>query len=992
MLISENSRYFWFAVVLLIGIVSIVPLTANADALKVVVQDQDGSAIPSAKVLIGSEEQTTDDNGAAMFSDVAGIQAVQITALGFADRRVNITAGQEELIVVLAPLQTIESVVVVGTRSIGRRALQAPVPIEVVEREQLSLTGQSETGRILQMLVPSFNFSSSSISDGTDALRPATLRGLGPDQTLVLVNGKRRHKSALLHINTSVGRGTAGTDFNAIPSSAIKRIEVLRDGAAAQYGSDAIAGVINIVLKDDVDTGDANLYWGQTYEGDGDTWIGNANYGLKVGESGFLNLTAEWRDRSRTNRAGLSGTRQYDWVEKEPDKSADYILEIEDEEGNVTEKPVWFNFKSPDRPHDETLIVNKDETLSFRPEDSEVISNVDGSVSVRIPDTDKTVSGKNVWYNSRVYYDSREYTFDRQNFRIGDADSSQRVGFYNFGLPIVGGMELYSFGGYSIRQNNSAGFYRRANQAERTVTDIYPDGFLPEINTGIEDISLAFGTAWTHEATDLNVDVSVNHGLNTFDFFISNSMNASYGAASPTSADAGGFELSQTAFNLDVTYPLEYQSSLINLAGGVEFRREGYGIHAGEPVSWINAGLGVDGAASGIQVFPGFRPNQETDENRTNIAGYADFESYLSGEPGSGLLVGAAVRGEQYSDFGTTVTGKATARYDLTKQVAVRAAGSTGFRAPSLQQLYFNNISTQFKVDADDLDGDGNTEELIPLEVGTFRNDSDAARALGIPELKEETAFNVSGGVVLKPVDKLWVTIDGFLIQIDDRIVLSGSFSADNVEGLAEAGANSAQVFTNVAQTRTQGVDVAAGYLHAFDNESLLNLKIALTYADTKVIGDVEAPEILVGLEDTLFPSQERSMIEEWQPNTRINVSADYIVGDLTIGAALRYFGEYTVQEGSGADPARQTYGGKWLTDIQSNYQLNEGLSLTIGANNLLDQVPDENEIGQSRGGKLEDGAGEVIVDSPGVFTYSRRSAPFGFNGGLYYAKLTYSF
>ncbi|MDE0085109.1 MAG: TonB-dependent receptor, partial [Candidatus Poribacteria bacterium] len=738
MQISENNRCFWYVVTILFGIVSVVPLTANADALKVVVQDQDGSAIPSAKVLIGSEEQTTDDNGAAMFSDVAGVQAVQITALGFADRRVNITAGQEELTVMLAPLQTIESVVVVGTRSIGRRALQAPVPIEVVERKQLSLTGQSETGRVLQMLVPSFNFSSSSISDGTDALRPATLRGLGPDQTLVLVNGKRRHKSALLHINTSVGRGTAGTDFNAIPSSAIKRIEVLRDGAAAQYGSDAIAGVINIVLKDDVDTGDANLYWGQTYEGDGDTWIGNANYGMKVGDSGFLNLTAEWRDRYRTNRAGLTGTRQYDWIEEDQGRPADHMLEIENDDGTVTEKPVWF--------------------------------------------------------------DSREYTFDRQNFRIGDADSTQKVGFYNFGLPIVGGMELYSFGGYSTRQNNSAGFYRRANQSERTVTDIYPDGFLPEINTDIEDVSLAFGAAWTHETTDLNVDVSVNHGLNTFDFFISNSMNASYGAASPTSADAGGFELSQTAFNLDVTYPLAYQSSLINLAGGVEFRREGYGIHAGEPVSWINAGLGAEGAASGIQVFPGFRPNQETDENRTNIAGYADFESYLSGEPGSGLLVGAAVRGEQYSDFGTTVTGKATARYDLTKQVAVRAAGSTGFRAPSLQQLYFNNISTQFKIDADDIDGDGNTEELIPLEVGTFRNDSDAARALGIPELKEEIAFNVSGGVVLKPIEKLWLSVDGFLIQIDDRIVLSGSFSADKVPDLVEAGANSAQVFTNVAQ------------------------------------------------------------------------------------------------------------------------------------------------------------------------------------------------
>ena len=923
MSISDNKRYFWCVIAVLLGLASVMPMIASAETLKVVVQDQSGNAIPEAKVQIGNEEQTTDASGNTMFSDVTGAQSLTVVAIGFSSKRLNTTAGQTEVTVVLAPIQTVDAVVVVGTRSIGRRALQAPVPIEVVNREQLSLTGQSETGRVLQMLVPSFNFSSSTISDGTDALRPATLRGLGPDQTLVLVNGKRRHKSALLHVNTSVGRGTAGTDFNAIPSAAIERIEVLRDGAAAQYGSDAIAGVINIVLKDDVDAGNADIYWGQTYEGDGDTWNGNANYGMKVGESGFLNLTAEWRDRYRTNRAGFTGELQYDLLEADP--------------------------------NDPIAVINGEVQEGMR-------------------------------------FDSREETFERQNFRIGDADSSQKVGFYNFGLPLAEGLELYSFGGYSSRQNNSAGFYRRANQVSRTVTEIYPDGFLPEINTDIGDTSLALGMAWTHESTDLNVDVSVNHGLNTFDFLISNSLNASYGVSSPTSADAGGFELSQTAFNLDVTYPFDYQSSLINLAGGIEFRREGYGIHAGEPLSWIDAGLGVDGAASGIQVFPGFRPDNEVDESRTNIAGYADFESYLSGQPGAGLLVGAAVRGEQYSDFGATVTGKATARYDLTKQVAVRAAGSTGFRAPSLQQLYFNNISTQFKVDADDIDQDGNTDELIALEVGTFRNDSDAARALGVPDLKEETAFNVSGGFVLKPLEKMWLTVDGFLIQIDDRIVLSGSFSADDIAELAAAGASSAQVFTNVAQTRTQGVDVAAGYLYAFDNESLLNLKVALTWADTEVIGDVDAPEILVGLEDTLFPSQERSMIEEWQPNTRVNISTDYIIGDLTIGGALRYFGSYTVQEGSGDDPARQTYGGKWLTDIQSNYQLNEGLSLTIGANNLFDQMPDLNEIGQSRAGALKDSTGNVIVDSPGVFTYSRRSAPFGFNGGLYYAKLSYRF
>ena len=933
MLISENRRYFWCAVVILFGIASLlVPMAANAETLKVVVQDQNGNAIPEAKVRIGNQEQTTDGSGTATFSDVAGADSLMVIAIGFSSKRINIAAGQSEATVVLAPAQTVDAVVVVGTRSIGRRALQAPVPIEVIDTEQLRLTGQSETGRSIQMLVPSFNFPSSTISDGTDALRPATLRGLGPDHVLVLVNGKRRHKSALLHVNSSVGRGTAGTDFNAIPSSAIKRIEVLRDGAAAQYGSDAIAGVINIVLKDDADAGDADIYWGQTYEGDGDTWNTNGNYGMKVGEAGFLNLSVEWRDRYRTNRAGLTGTRQYDWVEVDPGRPPDATIEIKDANGNVTdEKPVWF--------------------------------------------------------------DQREYYFNRKNFRVGDSDSTQRVGFYNFGLPLTEGVALYSFGSYSTRQNNSSGFYRNAKDASRNVKAIYPDGFLPEINTGIEDVSVAFGVTWKHNPTDLDVDIGFNHGLNTFDFFVSNSLNASYGAASPTSADSGGFRLDQTAFNVDVTYPLMYQSSLVNLAGGIELRREGYGIRAGEPVSWFNAGLGVDGAAGGIQVFPGFRPDNALDESRTNIAGYADFESYLSGKPGTGLLVGAAVRGEQYSDFGATITGKATTRYDVTKQIAFRAAGSTGFRAPLLQQLYFNNISTQFKVDNNDADGDGNTTELLPFEVGTFRNDSDAARALNIPELKEETSVNVSGGIVVKPVQNLWLTVDAFQIDIDDRIVLSGSFSADAVPALVAAGASQAQVFTNVAQTRTRGIDVATGYLHAFDNESILNVKVAATWADTEVIGDVEAPgPILIGFEEILFPERERSIIEEWQPNTRINLTTDYIIGSLKIGSALRYFGSYTVQAGSGENARRQTYSGKWIADLQGIYQLNKSLTLTLGINNFLNQLTDLNELGQVRGGTLIDSIGTVIVDSPGVFRYDRAAAPFGFNGGFYYAKLAYRF
>ena len=279
------------------------------------------------------------------------------------------------------------------------------------------------------------------------------------------------------------------------------------------------------------------------------------------------------------------------------------------------------------------------------------------------------------------------------------------------------------------------------------------------------------------------------------------------------------------------------------------------------------------------------------------------------------------------------------------------------------------------------------------LRSGTFRNDSDTARALNIPALKEETSVNVSGGLVIKPIQNLWLTLDAFQIDINDRIVLSGSFRADALPALAQVGVNQAQVFTNVAQTRTRGIDIGAGYLYAFENESILNFKVAATWADTEVIGDVEAPgPILIGFEEVLFPERERSIIEEWQPNTRINLTADYIIGALKIGAASRYFGSYTVQAGSGERAQRQTYSGKWLADLQAVYQLNKSLTLTLGINNFLNQLTDLNEVGQARGGTLIDSTGTVIVDSPGVFTYDRAAAPFGFNGGLYYAKLSYRF
>ena len=592
------------------------------------------------------------------------------------------------------PIQLQELVVVgVGTRSEGRSVTDSPVPVDVVTEQEILETGETEVGRIIQALIPSFNFSSSTISDGTDSVRPATLRGLGPDQVLVLVNGKRRHGSALIHVNTSVGRGTAGTDLNAIPVSAIKRIEVLRDGASAQYGSDAIAGVINIVLKDSYD-GALHTSIGQTYEGDGTRYTARLNKGFQIGEAGVLHAALEFSHRGATNRAGLSGSKQYN----------DSVIE-----NNV---------------------------LTMDPGD-------------------------------------KERNFNRLNFRIGDADMDQLSGAFNYANPIDGiGAELYAFGDFSSVQNESGGFYRRANQLDRNpLTSIYPDGFLPLIHTTVFDFSVGGGLVHEFE-NSLKADLAVVHGGNSFNFEVTNSHNASWVAlnctsretcSAQTSADAGTLSLDLTTINLDFSWPLQ---DAVHLAWGLEYRLDHYRIEAGEEYSYEDYdGPGI-GGAGGIQVFPGLRPSNEVDESRNAFSVYVDTELYVSDM----LLLSPAVRYEHYSDFGSTFNGKAATKLDLSGAFALRGSVSTGFRAPSMQQLYFNNISTQFR----DVEG-----TQIAFEVGTFRNDSELAKAIGIPELDAETSIAGSVGFVYQPVSAFTLTTDFYHIDVNDRIIISNQIDAD---------------------------------------------------------------------------------------------------------------------------------------------------------------------------------------------------------------------
>ena len=790
----------------------------------------------------------------------------------------------------------LEEIVTIGTRVPERSRLDSPVPVDVINEDAIRKTGHTEVGRVLQTLAPSFNFSSSSISDGTDALRPATLRGLGPDQVLVLVNGKRRHGSALIHVNASVGRGTAGVDMNAIPASAIKRIEILRDGASAQYGSDALAGVINLVLKDDYE-GALGYSYGSTYAGDGETFTLHADKGFKFGEDGTIHGAFEYRDRQPTNRAGLTGVIQY------PD--------TEVAEGNPVQ-----------------------------------ITNDPGS---------------------------KEHSFDRQNFRLGDAESRQGAVVLNLDKPIDTiwkGATFYSFLDYSNRQNTSAGFYRRANQFDRNpVGSDYPDGFLPLINTSVLDYSIGVGVKQEFES-GLRMDASVVTGGNSFGFNISNSHNASFVAAegsSPSSADAGDLRLFLNTVDLDFSLPMDWG----NIAVGGGFRNDIYQITAGEEVSYKDYD-GPGGASGAIQVFPGFQPSNEVNELRTAFAFYTDIEL----NPIESVFVNPAARVENYSDFGSTVNGKLALRYEPADALALRGSASTGFRAPSMQQLYFNNVSTRFLNTPDG--------QTVVQEIGTFKNDSDIAKAVGIPELTEETAVNVSGGFILHPLPRLTLTADFYQATISDRIIISGQLSGGNEaipagirESLAGSGIAGAQFFMNAVDTQTQGTDFVASYTYPVLEQANLAFSFAANYTETE-ISDVNLP---ANLPESLFTERDRSIVETWQPKDRVSMSTRYTGNALTVDYAVHRYGEYTVIDGGRS----QTYSPKYLTDVQISYGLGEYGRIKIGANNLFNVTPDENRIGQSRGGKIVDAWGNIIVDSPGVFTYSRRSAPFGFNGGLYY-------
>ena len=882
----------------------------------------------------------------------------------------------------------VSTIIVTGTRRTDRTVEDSPVPIDVIGGEALVNTGLTETNKILNQLVPSFNFPQPSISDGTDVLRPATLRGLSPDQTLVLVNGKRRHVSALLNINGTIGRGSAAVDLNLIPTLAIERIEVLRDGASSQYGSDAIAGVINIQLRKARSGGRAVASFGKYYSTLPDTFdldslqtnsagqpildpadnryfLGNfdgerkvrdgaittigANIGLPIG-AGFVNLTAEYRDRNPTNRAG-------------PDLRPNYV-------------PA----------------------------------------------------------NGVPAFDPRELTFDRINFKVGDAKTEDFNLFANAGVPI-GDFELYGFASYGKRDGLSAANYRSANAAANrdfaTISPattpnnanfvaLTPDGFLPLIDTNLKDWA---GTAGVRgEVGGWKADASLGYGHNEFFFTVRDSLNTSFGTQSQDVFDAGGLDFGQWLANLDFS-----RQFAVGLAGplsvgvGVEYRHENFKITPGELQSYALGPLfrpaitnttaanctaqgGVFAgttcsfpgrqAGAGAQGFPGIPPASATDESRHSYAGYVELDAELF----RNFTATVAGRYEKFSDFGNTVNGKVALRYEFVPGLAVRGSLSNGFRAPSLHQQFFTTTSTNFIAG-------------VPVDISTVAVGSPVARALGATDLKPEKSRNLSIGVTASPLRGLSLTADYYQIRIDDRIVLTENLGPGNsalplaqrnaigavlaANGFQSVGA--ARFFINGLDTTTKGFDVIAAYRWRGGDLGTWNLTAAYNRNKTRIDNRINELGPLATIPDlVLFGREQGVRFTRGQPENKVVLSADGEIRNFGLTARTTRYGEAVAVEATAPlapnaaaldvlGPDDQVLSPKWITDLELRYKALGRIDLAIGANNVFDIYPDRRPFGpRPQGG--------VYPQNFQYIPYAANASPFGINGRFLYARIGVGF
>ena len=769
------------------------------------------------------------------------------------------------------------TVVVTGTRVANRTALDTSAPVDIISADTLKNAGTTELNQALSIALPSLNFPRPALTDGTDTIRPATLRGMAPDQTLVLVNSKRRHASALVNLNGSIGRGSAAVDLNTIPTAIVKNIEVLRDGAAAQYGSDAIAGVINLRLRTDRSGGEGTVIYGaRMTEYDlindappaGGTWSGPASRkrtdgqsatvsawkGLPLGESGFLTLAAEYKDQARTERGGYDMRQQY--------------------------------------------------------------PKINGA------------------------FDPREATINRFNAWYGDPELTQSTLFANAGNTLSGGVKLYGWTSYQKREARSAGYFRRA-QDVRNIVSIYPDGFLPVIAPSVDDVSATGGVTWTMGDWDLDASLGYGKNKMQFEIqnTLNRSIGASSKTAFDAggfSYDQTVFNLTGVR-----SVAMDGLASPLNVAIGTEARREGYKLFAGEPDSYRYGGeIAVPAiaatpttpavpavpAAPGAQVFPGFLPANQTNSSRTAVGVFMDLEANLTEK----FLASVAVRGEHYSDFGNSLAGKLAGRYDFSKQFALRGSLQNGFRAPSPQQQNFSSTSTNFVGGIPFEITTFKPTDPVAIALGAQPLKAEKSVNLSLGAVMRFNPVNVT-------VDAYRIKVKDRIV-LSENLLSAGVRNYIASQGFIGIGGG--RFFINGVAATNQGVDVVVNWPYNAGTAGKFDFTVAGNVNRTEVT-KVPTTSQLAALNPApiLFDRVNVLTLEQGQPKNKVNASMGWKLGQW--GATLRAtrYGELLAPGPTAATDAR--LGAKTVVDLEARYAVTPKLNLAFGADNLFDVYPE---------------------------------------------------
>ena len=827
------------------------------------VSDNSGQGIPGASVTAGGGRgTTTKTDGTYMFSLPNGTFTITVSFVGYAteSKTVNVSGNTTvDFVLIETAGELGEIILTTGTRSLPRSPVNTPLPIDVLHSADLKSTAQISFDKQLQYRVPSFNTINTPVNDATSLLDPYEIRNLGPSRTLILINGKRKNLSSLLYVQFAPGRGESAADLSAIPIDAIKRVEILRDGASAQYGSDAIAGVVNVILKDRIQYSTLTFNGGITHKGDGENYGIAYNGGTNISTNGFVNYTVDFSQINDAVRSGIIHRPTEKAIfggSASADAAIDAFLDINPTGGNINgtgeTQAAKFNYNLG-LPTGENSMFYSNAALIFKKVYSHANYRVPywrldyGLLHTRIPGAPNYTGGSDPLYEGYVGYHP---TFD------GDL----------------------------LDYNGTLGFNSRRND-------------------------------WKH-------DVSITFGGNRQLYTVENTVNASIGTASPTFFKPGGFNFSHIVGNYDISKSISDQ---LSIAFGTEVRSETYRIIAGDTASY---------SGEGANSFPGIRAENATSNSRFNLGGYVDASWDIT----DAFLLNGAVRAEKYSDYGSSFVWKVSSRYKIAGNTAViRASISTGFRAPSLHQIYAQSTQAGF------------FNGIVQLS-GLFNNRSKQAFLLGIPKLKEEESTNFTAGIGFNPINNLNITLDYYNIKIEDRIVLSSSISSSDPNSqlyqiLQQAGVVNIQFFINGIETRTQGIDLVASYRNLALGAGTLAVNLAGNYTlENEIKGTPNDPPAIKSAGSTILSTQIRSILTESRPEYKAVLGFDYKVNKFAVSLNNTVFGPTRFQDldngGSVMNNIKQEFKTAVVTDLNLGYDFTNRFSAFIGINNIFNILP----------------------------------------------------